>query len=217
MSRPRFQAVLLDLDGTLIDSIRLILDSFHHTFAQFELPLQSDEHWLRGIGTPLSAVMAPYAEGEAMLASMIAAYRAYNFEHHDARTAAYPGASEVVRDLAEAGVKLAVVTSKSQPGTLRGLRVAGLDALIAVRICAEDVQHPKPHREPVDRAMAALGALAEETLFVGDSVHDMHAGKAAGVATGAALWGPFSRADLEGSGPSHWLSSPEELRRLVLG
>jgi pyrophosphatase PpaX len=215
--RPRFQAVLLDLDGTLIDSIGLILESFHHTFAAFGLPLQTDEHWLRGIGTPLRQVMAPYVESEAQLDAMLAAYRAHNFALHDARVAAYPGASEAVRALAEAGVKLAVVTSKSQPGTDRGLRVAGLETLIAVRICAEDVQHPKPHREPVDKAMAALGVGAAESLFVGDSVHDMHAGKAAEVATGAALWGPFSRADLEPSHPAHWLSTPADLVRLVLG
>jgi pyrophosphatase PpaX len=217
VSRPRFQAVLFDLDGTLIDSIRLILDSFHHTFRQFGLPLQSDEAWLRGIGTPLSAVLAPWAEDEAMLAAMLAAYRAYNLEHHDTRVSAYPGASEAVLALARAGVKLAVVTSKNQPGTARGLRVAGLDEVIAVRVCAEDVQRPKPHREPVDRAMSALGAQAEETLFVGDSVHDMHAGRAATVATGAALWGPFARGDLEESRPSHWLATPDEVVRLVLG
>ncbi|MFO0760122.1 MAG: HAD-IA family hydrolase [Byssovorax sp.] len=217
MTRPRFQAVLFDLDGTLIDSIRLILDSFHHTFTRFGIPLRSDAEWLAGIGTPLLKVLAPYASDEVPLDTLIDAYRAYNLEHHDARVAAYPGASEAVRALAGAGVRLGVVTSKNQAGTARGLRVAGIEDLMKVRICSEDVQNPKPHPEPVERAMERLGVEASETIFVGDSLHDMHAGRAAQVTTGAALWGPFRRADLTPSDPSIWLDSPDDLVRLVLG
>jgi pyrophosphatase PpaX len=79
------------------------------------------------------------------------------------------------------------------------------------------VTHPKPHREPVDRAVALLGGVAEATLFVGDSVHDMYAGRSAGVATGAALWGPFTREDLAASAPAHWLAEPGEVLALALG
>src|SRR6185436_429169 len=122
-----------------------------------------------------------------------------------------------VLTLIEAGVELAVVTSKNRPGTLRGLRAAGLADVIEALVCSEDVENAKPHREPVDRALALLGADPEATLFVGDSLHDMHAGRAAAVRTGAALWGPFRRADLEERQPSHWLSAPEDVVRLALG
>jgi pyrophosphatase PpaX len=214
---PRYAAVLFDLDGTLIDSIGLIVESFHHTFAAFDLPAQSDAVWLGGIGTPLRGVMAPWARDEAMLDAMLAAYRAHNVAHHDARVHAYPGVTGTVRALIAAGIKLAVVTSKNRPGTLRGLRAAGLADAIEALVCSEDVENAKPHREPVDRALALLGADPEATLFVGDSLHDMHAGRAAAVRTGAALWGPFDRAFLAPSEPSHWLSSPEDVLRIVLG
>ena len=55
MPEPALQTFLFDLDGTLIDSVRLILDSYHHTLAAHGLPARSDEDWLRGVGTPLSA------------------------------------------------------------------------------------------------------------------------------------------------------------------
>ena len=97
------------------------------------------------------------------------------------------------------------------------LRVAGLDGAMDVMICVEDVHHPKPHREPVDRALAELGAAPDTAVFIGDSVHDMNAGRAAGVPTAAALWGPFPRADLAATEPTHWLASPEEIVPLVLG
>lgn len=213
---PRFGAVLFDLDGTLIDSIGLIVDSYHATFAHFGLPPRSDEEWLHGIGTPLRAQLAGCAPDEATLEAMIAVYRDYNITNHDTRVEPFPGIVDAVRALAKAGVKLAVVTSKNRVGTLRGLRKAGLVDDIATLVCVDDVAKPKPHREPVDRAVALLGADPRTTLFVGDSLHDMHSGRAAEVGTGAALWGPFDREHLAPSEPTHWLASPEELLRLVL-
>jgi pyrophosphatase PpaX len=212
-----YAAVLFDLDGTLIDSIGLIVESFHHTFAAFGLPPRSDASWMAGIGTPLRGVLAPFARDEPMLEGMVAAYREYNSTQHDARVRAYPGIGDTVQALVAAGIRLAVVTSKNRPGALRGLRAAGLSGAFPALVCAEDVVNAKPHREPVDRALALVGAGPHETLFVGDSLHDMHAGRAAEVRTGAALWGPFDRAHLAPSEPSHWLPSPDDLRRLVLG
>ena len=212
-----YSTVLFDLDGTLIDSIGLIVDSFHHTMDAFGLPRQRDEAWLAGIGTPLRGVLSSWARDEAMLDGLLATYRAYNIEHHDARVRAYPGAREVVLELAASGVRLGVVTSKNRQGTQRGLQAAGLSGVIEVLVCAEDVTRPKPHREPVDRAVSLLSADREATLFVGDSLHDLHAGRAAEVHTGAALWGPFARADLERGQPSHWLASPGEVLALALG
>jgi pyrophosphatase PpaX len=52
---PAIRTVLFDLDGTLIDSVRLILDSYHHTLATHGLPPRTDEEWLAGVGTPLTA------------------------------------------------------------------------------------------------------------------------------------------------------------------
>jgi pyrophosphatase PpaX len=148
---------------------------------------------------------------------MIDTYRAYNLAHHDARVRPYPGAVACVRALAEAGVKIAIVTSKNRHSTERGLEVAGLSGSFSVLVCADDVTNPKPHKEPVELALARLLSRPAEAIFVGDSLHDMHAGRSAGVATGAALWGPLSRADLAPSEPSYWLEKPEDLLPLVLG
>jgi pyrophosphatase PpaX len=214
---PRFHTVLFDLDGTLIDSIRLILDSYHHTFAAHGMSPRSDAELVRGIGIPLRTTFGAWTSDAAAVEALVTTYRAFNLAHHDERVRAYPGVAAVVHALAAAGVRLGVVTSKSRPGTLRGLDVAGLAGAIEILVCAEDVENPKPHREPVDRAVALLGADRRSTLFVGDSVHDMRSGAAAEVGTGAALWGPFNRADLEPSEPRHWLAAPEDVLALVLG
>jgi len=60
-----------------------------------------------------------------------------------------------------------------------------------------------------------LGADARATIYVGDSIHDMRSGRAAGVRTAAVLWGPFGRTHLEGAQPDYWLATPGELLELV--
>jgi pyrophosphatase PpaX len=77
------------------------------------------------------------------------------------------------------------------------------------------VTNPKPHPEPVVKAVSLLGADPATTVYVGDSVHDMESGRAAGVRTAAALWGPFGKVHLEQSRPDYWLETPGDLVRLV--
>lgn len=212
---PALQTVLFDLDGTLIDSIQLIIDSYHHTLAVHGIPARTDQEWLDGIGTPLRVQFAEWAHDEERMAAMIDTYREYNIFHHDSRVRVYPGVVDMVQAVRAAGCRTGLVTSKNRVGAFRGLRVAGLEEAMDVVIGADDVVHPKPHREPVDRAVAHLGADPATTVYVGDSVHDMHSGRSAGVRTAAVLWGPFGRSDLEPASPDYWLEHPRELVSLL--
>jgi pyrophosphatase PpaX len=214
---PTIRTVLFDLDGTLIDSIRLILDSYHHTLSHHQLPARSDEDWLKGIGTPLSVQFAEWRGTPERLEAMIATYREYNLKHHDSMVTVYPGVLDAVREIKTAGIATGLVTSKNRQGALRGLQLVGLEALMDVLVCADEVTNPKPHPEPVEKAVALLGADPNSTVYVGDSLHDMRSGKAAGVKTAAALWGPFRRAHLEAAEPDFWLEKPEALVPLVTG
>jgi pyrophosphatase PpaX len=212
---PHMQTALFDLDGTLIDSIRLILDSYHHTLTQHNLPARTDEDWLRGVGTPLSVQFSEWQESPEVLEAMIATYREYNLRHHDSMVTVYPGVLDAVREIKAVGIQTGLVTSKNRPGALRGLKLVGLEALMDVLVCADEVTNPKPHPEPVEKAVALLGADPASTVYVGDSIHDMHSGRAAGVKTAAALWGPFGRNYLESASPDYWLESPRDLVALL--
>jgi pyrophosphatase PpaX len=212
---PALTTVLFDLDGTLIDSIRLIIDSYHHTLEVHGIPPRTDQEWLDGIGTPLRVQFAEWAHDEERMEALIATYRDYNIFHHDSRVTAYPGVVEMVRAVRAAGCRTGLVTSKNRVGAYRGLRRIGLEEAMDVVIGADDVVNPKPHREPVDRALTLLGADPAGAVYVGDSVHDMHAGRNAGVRTAAVLWGPFGRAALAPAGPDYWLERPEELITLI--
>jgi pyrophosphatase PpaX len=209
------QTMLFDLDGTLIDSIRLILDSYHHTLMQHKLPARSDEDWLKGVGTPLAVQFFEWRESPDILEAMIATYREYNLKHHDSMVTIYPGVLEAVREVKAAGIQTGLVTSKNRQGALRGLKLVGLEALMDVLVCADEVTNPKPHPEPVENAVALLGADPASTVYVGDSIHDMLSGRAAGVKTAAALWGPFGRSHLESARPDYWLEAPPDLVSLI--
>ena len=205
---------LFDLDGTLLDSIDLILTSFHHTSRVHlgrELP---DAYWLAGVGTPLRTALRKVASSEAEAEAMLETYRDFNLEHHDRMAKPYPGVVDLVRRLHRDGAKLALVTSKLSIGAVRGLQLLDLEDEFLVRICADDVVHGKPHPEPVLKALEALEAPASEALFIGDSDHDMAAGRAAGVDTVAVSWGPFAREKLEAEAPTHWIDHPEQVLAL---
>ena len=211
----RYDTLLFDLDGTLIDSVQLILDSYHHTLRVHGIPTRSDEDWLRGVGTPLRVQFAEWNDGSGILEELVATYRDYNLAHHDSMVTVYDGIPEMLRAVCTDGYRTALVTSKNRQGALRGLDLTGLTPYIEVLVCADDVVNPKPHPEPVLKALELLGATPERAVFFGDSVHDMNSGRAAGVKTAAVLWGPFGRADLEPSRPDYWIEKPGEILSLL--
>src|SRR5215210_773674 len=209
------RTVLFDLDGTLIDSVRLILDSYHHTLSEHGLPARTDADWLKGVGTPLTVQLAEWQDEIGTIEAMIATYREYNLKHHDRMVTVYPGVLDAIREIKAASIQTGLVTSKNRQGALRGLKLVGLEALMDVLVCADEVTNPKPHPEPVEKAVSLLGADPATTLYVGDSIHDMQSGRAAGVLTGAALWGPFQRSHLKGAQPDYWLDTPNDLVQLI--
>jgi pyrophosphatase PpaX len=109
------------------------------------------------------------------------------------------------------GYPTAIVTSKGRGMTARSLQHVGLAESFDTVVTFEETERHKPLPDPVWLALERLGARPESALFVGDSPHDMHAGRAAGVTTAAALWGPFSRDELAVAAPDHWMHGFHEL------
>ena len=208
-------AILFDLDGTLIDSIGLIVGAMEYAFADRARRPPVDE-WKAAIGTPLDGMLRTWAADEADVLLLRDRYREYQHARHDAMTTAYPGVVETVRALSAAGHPLAVVTSKMEAGARRSLKFIGVEECFRAVIGIDATVKHKPEPEPVWLALERLGGVTRErSIFVGDSTHDMNAGRAAGVITAAATWGPFSREQLATAAPTHWLDRMDELPALV--
>ncbi len=214
MSRP-IRAVLFDLDGTLIDSVELMMTSMRHAFDGFEGNRPTDGEWLAGSGTPRKTQLAVYARTEVELLALRDRYRAYQNFHHDRLVKAYPGVAETLASLHARKVPMALVTSKSDVGARQNLEYTQLASYLPVIISADSTERHKPDPEPVRVALERIGVEASETAFVGDSPHDIAAGNAAGVTSIAALWGPFTREQIAVQRPAHWLGDIRELPGLV--
>lgn len=211
----KIRAVLYDFDGTLADSTELIMRSYRHTMSCHLGDCPPDADWLSGFGMTLESQIGRFARSPAEAAAMLATYREFQDGLHDELLRPFPGAAETVAELERRGIALAIVTSKHRRSALRGMELCGIVRHFDVVVTPEDVANPKPHPEPVLQALERLGARADETLFVGDSPHDVAAGRAAGTRTAAALWGPFPRRALEDAAPDALLSAQDEVLRLL--
>ena len=210
-----WEAVLFDLDGTLADTVPLILASFRHTMTVHRGEILPDRDWLQHVGRPLRDTVRHFARSEAEAASLLDTYLGFQREAHDRMVRPFDGVGSVVTRLVREGVALAIVTSKAREMTGRTLRSCGVERDFPVVITADDVERGKPDPEPVRRALDALGVPASKrVLFVGDSPHDVAAGRAAGVRTAAVTWGAFPVEGLEPEGPDFLIRRPEELLEL---
>lgn len=208
-------AVLFDLDGTLIDSIELILGAYRHAFDGFPGRAPTVEEWRAGIGRPLQAVLREYAPDDAEAARLFGRYRAYQLEHHDRLIQPYEGIIDTVRWLFGAGHPMALVTSKSDWMAEKALVLVGLARLIPTIVGCDTCVNHKPHPEPVERALTLLGVAADDAIFVGDSPHDVESGRAARVMTVGVTWGAFAPDEMRRSGADVVIDRVEELREVV--
>jgi pyrophosphatase PpaX len=208
-------ALLFDLDGTLIDSIELILGAARYAFADSAERAPTDEEWRAGIGIPLQTALRQFAADDAEVDRLFGRYREYQLEHHDRLVKAYDGIVDAMVGFAAAGHPMALVTSKSDWMAEKALVLVGLHALIPVIVGCDSCVNHKPHPEPVERALALLHAAPENALFVGDSPHDVQSGRAAGVYTVGVSWGAFTRAEMEASGADTVIDDPTELSEVV--
>lgn len=213
----RFPTVLFDLDGTLLDSIELILNSARYAFQKLERVAPSDDEWRAGVGIPLFKMFARYARDEADVAVLIAAYREYQLANHDRLIRCYDGVVSTVTELHARGHELGIVTSKSEALAMRGLAYVGLARFMDTIIGCDTSTRHKPDPEPVRIALHRLDCRPEDAIFVGDSIHDVNAGNAAGVRTVAATWGAGTREELEPGNPTITLDSIGGLVALVSG
>ncbi len=207
---PRFPVYLFDIDGTLLDSAADICGAVAHVLASGPTPKHLPFEYLRGfIGLHLIDLFADvYPDYSAeQIDGLILQYRTNYLSRGHTQTTVFPGVAE---GLAALGGRKGTATTKGSPTTRAVLEQFGLIQYFD-HVQGTDGFPSKPAPDVVLAALAALGARAEECLFVGDSPADMEAGRRAGVRTCAVRYGYGKAEELAKWAPDYWVGDLREL------
>ncbi|MGI6298793.1 MAG: HAD-IA family hydrolase [Saccharofermentanales bacterium] len=208
--QPPFDGILFDLDGTLIDTVPHIVETFRYTFKTFNVSDVSDESILASVGTPLETFLATICPDS--VAEMVQVYRNHNESNMNNSIGIFLGIPEMLADLRKLNLKLGVVTAKLRSSAILTLSVFGLENSFDEIIVKEDTTRHKPDPEPLQLAMSRLGLnTAERVLYVGDSIHDIKSAHAAGCQACAVDWTYMPKSDLESVAPHFWAAEPQEI------
>lgn len=211
----RLDAVIFDLDGTLINSPEAYYHVVRAAFGKLGFPPVTREilyHAAQNGDFQWDEVLPlNYADGREVLIEKARAVILEMYSQFFAgRLRMIDGVAEVLRKIAAVGLKMGIVTST--PGKLMAakvvpLRESGVEGLIESVITTDDVRRVKPDPEPLLVCAERLGVSAEKTVYVGDTLSDIRAGIAAGMKTAAVLTGFATREALKEEGPDLILES----------
>jgi pyrophosphatase PpaX len=210
---PPLQAVLFDLDGTLINSIDHIVSCWQHTVRETLGREIKREEVVPTLGRALLECFEEIAPGQGE--RMREVYRAYQRGTHDTMVTYVPGTRETLEKLRGAGLKLGVVTSKGIQATTEGLRLFDLEPYFNTLVTYEETTRHKPHPDPLFLAAERLGTDPSHTIYAGDALFDIQAGQAAGMLTAGVTWGATSREALQAAGADLIVDSMAELAECI--
>ncbi|WP_373035239.1 HAD family hydrolase [Sulfurimonas sp.] len=172
--------ILFDLDGTLIDSTDAILETFHHSFKVHDYPNPKDEEITALIGYPLDVMYRELGVDEDVVWDYVHTYKEYYRVISTKRTTLLLNAKEAVIAANEFAT-LGIVTTKTGKYSKVLMEHFELMKYFKVLIGREDVQNPKPHAEPILRALEKLDADNKEIWMIGDTKLDLISAQNAGV------------------------------------
>ena len=181
----RFRSVILDLDGTLMDTAGEIVVAMDRTLDELALPRVPADAVRTMIGRGVRKLVERALEQLGASARIDVDAAVARFEAHYAQTVAtqagpFPGVTEGLERLHVAGFKLAVVTNKPRFFTEQLLERAGIDRFFDAVVAGDDGIRRKPHGDMLEAACRTMGSAPSETLMLGDSDNDVEAARAAG-------------------------------------
>lgn len=216
-TQPPLRCALFDIDGTLVDTVELIVRALDHTFRKHLGVQISRDELRRTIGLPLHQQVRLFdhlvgfvPDHRAMEADEIAYY-----ESHKHLERVIPEAVEALREARRAGWRIGLVTSKNRQELETFLPRLNVDGWVDTVVSSSDVARPKPAPDSVLVALERLGVPPDEAVFVGDTVYDIQCARAAGVRVIAVGWGAHPPEMLRAHAPDWWVEEPAQLRELI--
>ena len=209
----RYDSVIFDFDGTLVDGLDAIVECFNLAFGKFDIVSPSRDEIRKKIGLPLLDIYRDFLPEDRhyLMQEVMDAYRSHAREILPEKTHLRKGVFETISFLKDSGVKLCIATSKATDTTVKTLEHLGaLEFFDAV--CGIDlVKRPKPDPEQLFLALKLLGSQPGRAIMIGDTYVDVMAAKAAGIYSVALLDGYGERKLIEDACPDLKIETITEL------
>ncbi len=213
----RFELIVFDWDGTLMDSAGAIVACIQAAAADMGLepPSEARARHVIGLGLHEALRHALPELPEDKHGELADRYRQH-YLAQDHELLLFVGAEALVRELAAGGYRLGVATGKSRRGLDRAMAASGLASCFQATRCADEC-HSKPHPQMLEELMAELGATPGATLMIGDTTHDLQMARNAGVGSLAVTYGAHGHDDLIAHGPLHLADTVADLAAWLRG
>jgi len=183
VKKKSMKLILFDLDGTLIQSTKIILDVFELVFERYFPEVELDQKTLTSfLGKTLWQTFGDYTKDQDLINDIVVDYRKESEKLIKQELKSYPNALETIEYFKDNGVMVGVVTSKINHVAMSHLKLVGLDQAIDHLVGYDDVTVHKPNPEPLLKALEYFDVEPKDALYVGDHENDMKAAKNAGLA-----------------------------------
>jgi len=213
------QAVIFDLDGTLLNTLGDLTVAVNHALSACDLPHRTEDEVRSFVGDGVKELIArscPAAADEATKAAVLQAYLSYYAAHNMDLTAPYAGLLDLLADLRRQGIKIAVVSNKHDAG-VQALCAHYFAGLLDLAVGGGDARPLKPAPDSLLYAIEQLGVTPDEVWYVGDSVQDIETAHNAGVRCVAVTWGFQDAPRLAAAQPTVLAKDVTELLKAVMG
>ena len=209
--------VILDFDGTLADTQPLIVNSIQRTLLELHLPPRTDAECRAIIGLPLKECFSTLLSVDDITAERCANVyrRVFDEDNHSGAVTLFPHVLETIKTLHDSGLSLAICSSRGRPTLDAFICNFHLEKYFDMVVSANDVQHAKPHPEPVLLILQQLNIPPDETIVVGDASFDILMGRAAGCHTVGVTYGNQSAADLHAAGANYLINDFTKLLEIL--
>ena len=203
----KYKAILFDLDGTLLDSVNVILKTAKKVFGTMGI-IYDETDLRKSIGVPLKVQAMRYCGDRA--GEFTDLYRKEYSKNSAEDGRVFPYTLEMLNALRTQGYTTALVTSKSTTTAKWAIEHTGMTGKFDVIVTADDVEHPKPHPQPILKALEILKVKPEEAIYIGDSLFDVDAAQKAKVTMVGVTWGARSKEDMQSMCVDHIIDSWKE-------
>lgn len=209
----KYNTVIFDLDGTLLNTLEDLADCVNHTMRIFgykERTIDEVRSFVgNGIGMLVRRAVPDYVSDE-QYETVFAEYKKYYTGNCQVKTKPYDGVRLVVEKLHSMGIKIAIVTNKNQMA-VNELNKKYFGDIINVAVGDNGIRERKPSTEPVMEALRLLGSKAEETIYVGDSEVDVATAQNSKLYGVYVTWGFRDKEQLKAAGGENFIDKPHEL------